>query len=644
MLKFKHLIYILVLISVTACKTSPAEDGEPTSLLVPTPNSQDITIETAETETETEPQPLVVSSASTESESSGSVLSYNVQPGEFNLYPRETSGWDETGWSIMTPSEDSRLIYVSSSAGDDETAEFYALRDVGNVANPGLIKPFKTIAAANLSAREGFPDWIILRQGDVWELNELVRLKAGRSVTERSVITSYGQNGSRPIIKVNANEAFRIWSNRYYVAVSGIEFYAHKRDPASAEFSGWGETSESTAIRVYSPQETTMGTILLEGNDFNYFSKGISINGGGDVLDVVIRRNTFRNSYSETAHSQGIYAEHTSAILEENLFDHNGWYKQQIGTGNDKPEGQANMFNHNTYFAKSFNTKFLRNIFLRSSSIQNKWTASSDSNSNVDSIRSHDLLMEDNVYVGGEIGISAGGNTDYDTGPRWKNITIINNVMLAIGRDQPTNRTLGWNIEASDWEGGLICGNYVLHTDNPVVTNLLGIKLKGHSSDVTIAENTIHGLISGPSSKIGGISIDGAPKSNITISGNSIQLTESNMRVIVADHLESVSFDGNKYYSGLDGAEWFHSNGVSYDIDAWRSLSGDVNSTVGEDAYLEPRRTFETYLLSIGLSESIDDFTQQAVNQSKTNWRSDLSAQSVLNYIREGYGNTKCSN
>ena len=232
MLKFKHLIYILVLISVTACKTSPAEDGEPTSLLVPTPNSQDITIETAETEPETESEPLVVSSASTESESSGSGSSYNVQPGEFNLYPRETSGWDETGWSIMTPSEDSRLIYVSSSAGDDETAEFYALRDVANVANPGLIKPFKTIAAANLSAREGLPDWIILRQGDVWELNELVRLKSGRSVTERSVITSYGQNGSRPIIKANANAAFRIWSNRYYIAVSGIEFYAHKRDPA----------------------------------------------------------------------------------------------------------------------------------------------------------------------------------------------------------------------------------------------------------------------------------------------------------------------------------------------------------------------------------------------------------------------------
>ena len=44
---------------------------------------------------------------------------------------------------------------------------------------------------------------------------------------------------------------------------------------------------------------------------------------------------------------------------------------------------------------------------------------------------------------------------------------IDNNVLLAIGRDQPTKRTLGWNIDATDWDGGLICGNYLLHTDNP---------------------------------------------------------------------------------------------------------------------------------------------------------------------------------
>ena len=74
-----------------------------------------------------------------------------------------------------------------------------------------------------------------------------------------------------------------------------------------------------------------MGTVLLENNDFNFFSKGVSINGGGDVLDVVIRRNTIRNSYSESSHSQGIYAIHASVLLEENIFDHNGWYKQAGG-------------------------------------------------------------------------------------------------------------------------------------------------------------------------------------------------------------------------------------------------------------------------------------------------------------------------
>jgi hypothetical protein len=98
------------------------------------------------------------------------------------------------------------------------------------------------------------------------------------------------------MIKSDANETFRIWSYRRYVAITGLAFYAYKRDPASTEFSGWGQVAESTAIRMYSPKDSVMGTVLLEGNDFNYFSTGITINGGGDVLDVVIRRNTIRNS------------------------------------------------------------------------------------------------------------------------------------------------------------------------------------------------------------------------------------------------------------------------------------------------------------------------------------------------------------
>ena len=582
-------------------------------------------------------EPLVAETA----EQEGAI--YNVQPGSFNLYPRETTGWDESGWSIIAPSDDSRLIYVSSSEGDDSTATFYVRSDVASVDEPGSIKPFKTIEEANLNSREGYPDWVLLRRGDIWEVHENIQLKTGRSVSERSVITSYGPSNQRPMIKSDAIETFRIWSERTFIAITGIRFYAYKRDPESTEFSGWGQAAESTGIRVYSKKETVLGTILVEGNDFNYFSKGISINGGGDVLDVVIRRNTIRNSYSEDNHSQGIYAFRASVLLEENIFDHNGWYKPQVDAGNDKDQGQATMFNHNTYFSESFNSKFIRNIFLRSSSIQNKWTANSDSDSNIDSIKAHDLWMEDNLYVGGEVGISAGGNTDYDTGPRWENITIINNVMLAIGRDQPTNRTLGWNIDATDWDGGLICGNYLLHSDNPQVTNLSGIRLSGHSNDVTITKNTIHGLIAqNPGSKTGAISVDAEVKENITISENNIQLVDSNMRVLVADQLNSVVFEGNKYFSSLEQNELFSSVGFSYDIDTWRQISGDINSTVVRDQFLEPRRTFETYLSSIGLPKSIDNFIGLAANQSRGSWDRNFTAQAVLEYIREAYGNLNC--
>ena len=86
------------------------------------------------------------------------------------------------------------------------------------------------------------------------------------------------------------------------------------------------------------------------------------------------------------------------------------------------------------------------------------------------------------------------------------------------------------------------------------------------------------------------------PKTNIRISGNNIQLVDSNMRVLIADQIDSVVFEENKYFSDLDSAEWFRSQGVSYDIDTWRPVPGDTSSTIGKDSFLEPKRTFETYL------------------------------------------------
>ena len=561
---------------------------------------------------------------------------------DFNLYPRETTGWDESGWSIISPSEDSRLIYVSSSSGNDDTGEFVSSNSVVDIYYPAGVKPFRTIDAALSKTRTGFPDWVILKRGDTWDVSDILSVQAGRSVYERSVLTSYGAGTDRPIIKTRAKNGLRIWIDVNFVAIVGISLYAEFRDPESSEFAGWGQVGSPSGIYMYQSEDNIKRSILLENNDINYFATGVVMTGPGRLEDVVIRRNIIRNSYSEASHSQGVFANHASVLLEENVFDHNGWYKQQVGSGNDPEEGQATYFNHNTYFSGARYTRFVRNIFLRSSSIHNKWTANSDKDGAEDLIKSSDLWIGENVYVGGEVGISAGGNTDYNTGPRWRNATIKDNVMLAIGRDQPTNRNIGWYIEANDWETGLICGNYLLNNDNPDVNNLNGITLSGHSSNVTIAENTIHGLLRHESGR-SAIKIDSDPKSNVMLLDNNIQLSGSKLKVIDAYDTSALTFQGNKYFSGAEPEIWFGVDGLDESFSSWVELTGDINSTVGKDEFSDPPRSFETYLLLIGASTSIGTFTELVASQSRSGWRQDLTAGAILRYIRDGYGGQECS-
>lgn len=60
------------------------------------------------------------------------------------------------GWTNITASADSRIIYVSNSTGND--------------ANAGLSSsaPLRTIAAAIAKTRNGFADWVRLKRGDVF--------------------------------------------------------------------------------------------------------------------------------------------------------------------------------------------------------------------------------------------------------------------------------------------------------------------------------------------------------------------------------------------------------------------------------------------------------------------------------------------
>ena len=567
-----------------------------------------------------------------ESSQEDSSTNYSVDwESEFTL-PEQ----DENGWSILTPSEDSRLIYVSSESGDNDSAETYTLSDADVGDDPynpvGDIKPFETIEAALGQLRDEYPDYILLKRGETWEPQSTIYLTKGRSLYERMVFSTYGSSSERPTIKncgVNFDDAD-------FSAVLGIHFVASKRNPSSADFVGFDndpKTSGFNALGGYG-NSITQG-ILIEDCHFDWFRNNViqssPANGGEILTEIIVRRNIITNNYSTDSHSQGLYTSHVSMLLEENIFDHNGWYKQ--GSSNAKEEGMATMFNHDTYFTDTRNTIFRRNLFLRPSSIGTKFT--SNSSGDTDEINAWNILLDNNLYLEGEVAISMGGNTDYDDGPRWENIFIINNVIMHVGRTQPTSRTLGWGIDIDDWKTGLVKGNILAGWgDEDTLRNNWAILSQGHTSDVQYCENIIYDIYGGqPLVRF----TDGAIQANIIFNNNTID-TSDEAALLYYSSLTGSEFYDNSFYSNNEEERWFVSSEEgNINFERYQELSGDTGSVCAKKAYVDPDRTIETYLALIGLSADMDTFVQALVQQSKSNWNVALSADTINNYIRGGF-------
>jgi hypothetical protein len=541
---------------------------------------------------------------------------------------------DANGWSILTPSADSRLIYVSTS-GNDATARSYtkASAEVGADAfNPsGAILAYATIDAALAQARAGYPDYVLLKRGDTWTRTAAINLKAGRSANERSVLGYYGNTSARPtLLQKGVNFS---WAS--YAAVVGIRFYASQRNPASADFLGFANVSgESGFDGLLGYGGTVTGGLLIEDCWFDWFAGNVlqsPLANYAPLTDIIVRRNLITNNYSTGGHAQGFYTSRTSVWLEENIFDHNGWYKQGGTTFSDPAEGKATMFNHNTYFAEARDTVFRNNLFLRASSIGNKFTSNTASGTN--QINAWNLWIDNNFYVEGEVGISLGGNDDQNNGPRWRNIHVTNNVMMHIGRTQPTLRTLGWGLDVQDWDGGVVSGNIFTAWGDATLSNNYAIFSSGNTNDVTYSGNIIHGIASG-----GPLVAfrDGAIQVRTKFNGNDVW-TSTTGQLLSYTLPTNAGFAGNYFHSARNAAQWFSINGANASLDQYKTATGDTTSVAGERSYLDAGRTIETYLGTKGLATDMNSFVALLYGQSKFNWDPTLGAAAINGYVRTGF-------
>jgi hypothetical protein len=266
---------------------------------------------------------------------------------------------DANGWTVLTPSADSRLVYVSSSTGSD--------------ANNGLTPatPKQTIAAADLLIRNGYPDWILLKRGDTFPQPSLGTWKNGRGAAEPMVLTYYGDTGDRPVIKLTNTLIDWNGQNRNHQAFVGLDLYRAISDPDSPEFTN---ASCELAFRFVPSLTGDTANILVEDCRLRFCwincegREGVSymINNANFRRNIVAYNWVHGSSVDVNGRISGMYVANTrGVVIEENVFHHNGWTEAPAIT-----DAEAAQYSHNVYMQNSNDgTMLVRgNVFSRAAS------------------------------------------------------------------------------------------------------------------------------------------------------------------------------------------------------------------------------------------------------------------------------------
>ncbi len=505
-----------------------------------------------------------------------------------------SAGRDANGFTIFTPSPDSRVIYVSSVDG--------------NNANDGRTPQtaVRTLAAGYALLRHGMPDHMYLKRGDTWSESLGHWRKSGRSAAEPMVVSTYGTAPDRPLLLAN-HMWFRQGGNSSpasinYVSVAGI---ACKAPAGGADFAvSWLDAG---------------GDVLFEDLYMEGFKDNMAVQGyTGQVTNLTVRRCISVDAHVVGAHSQGLYLSKCfNTIVEENLFDHNGWANPD--------RSDANIYRHNVYGqADNGPVTFRRNISTRASSHGVQMRCGG--------------ILEDNVFSHNAVNALLGGGDQ--PVPGGVTGSVRGNVILNTG-DINTTEVRGWGIDIVNInsQGAVVENNILAHTDTSNEGH--SIMIEGHQAigvfNSAIRNNTIYNF-AGPI-------IVQEPGANQSVQGNQvsnniiINTLNNGMPLIDARTVASsaCSYSNNKYYSTGPSNSWFQVTYSPRTHAQWLAATGETGSTSTPVTLVDPTRTLATYNASLGGAGTFESFIARARQQSKGNWDARYGIDSLLAYFRAGY-------
>ncbi len=495
------------------------------------------------------------------------------------------------GWTALAPDATSRVIYVSSSQGDD--------------ANSGLSpsSPVRSIAAGYDLLRDGFPDWLLLCRGDEWKEPFPNWQKSAGSTSKYMVIGAYGKSpgGARPHIYAGQAAGFDSLSQspRRGLALTGIHF-----------------TSDGTGVSEAAGIEflDNWGHILIEDCFIERFKDNIvvePVTPGNRVRDVKIRRCIIVDSYhTGPGHSQGVYLGSCDEwLLEECVLDHNAANKQTI-------------FCHNVYVHQSCGPGVFRgNISSRACShgVQQRPGG----------------VCENNLMLRNPMSILVGRSQDY---PTTANVVRYN--VVQDGHDINPNELRAGAIDISDVPQALVELNIVTNQRSGT-GNAFGISMT-RALNVTVRDNVVYRWTI-PGTGVGKALVWSDSSGGVCpVRRNRFQQVDGGMTVaheFGCAYSPNFAYSGNQYFSlnPLNGYLWFGDVQGFLTNEQWLELTHETGASFNPVSFPDASRTIEKYSKLLGSGGSLESFLTEARRQSRTFWRPEYSAPVVNRWFRVGY-------
>lgn len=523
-------------------------------------------------------------------------------------------GNPDAGWTDLPKAADALEVYVSSSDGDD--------------ANDGKTPAtaVKTLAKGKSLLTDGKPDRLLLKRGDVWMEGLGTWGLSGRSATEPMVVSTYGDAAERPMLKTGDKTALytNASSTVNHVAFVGLHFYAHTRDPNGAEFVGLAGTE---AVGWYAKSTD----ILFEDMMVQYYANTnftVLTNTPGDISDFKLRRSVITDAYFNK-NSEGIYAQGVKGLLiEENVFDHNGWndHAKLAGMGTGRT-----IFNHNMYIQSTCAEVTVRgNISTRASSHGIQARAGGN--------------VEGNLVVDNPIGFSF-GLVEGDADPKTGGVTghVAGNVVRDAG-DINANLPRGIGIQIGNIQEAIVEDNILAHdkSEKPYgIAIELNRKKQVIVADEKIANLTLRNNI--VYDWHGGVQFSTSALSNVLFENNDFQAPDPARptRLVFYFNMgfsQGTSYSGNRWFSTEDPGNWFLINQDPQSFSEWLTTSKEMGASNMKVDYADPERKLGSYHGTLGKDPTFDAYIAEARKQSRQNWRPEYTAAAPIAYIRQGFG------